>query len=357
MKTLSIKTDFIIIGAGVIGLAIALKLLKNKYSVTILEKNSSYGLEASSHNSGVIHSGAYYQTNSLKHTLSIKGKNLIYEYLKQKKIPFLKTGKLFISLSDNNDCLDKLYELSKMNGLKDLTYINKKKILSIDSKILVEKALLCPSSGVLDKKLLLKSLLNDCKNFSSFNINYDCTIDLIDINNAIKISSKNHIFAGNYLINSSGLNTPDILREKIGYVSNIKKLPVKGAYLKLNNPVKLNAIIYTSLNPGDISERVDATPTLDNNIIFGPSIEQEDVNSKFIIKKFKPVIKKYLDLNYDNLIYDFYGVRPKAVRDGKPIEDFLFFKSHKNILNLINFESPGLTSCFSIADYLFENYI
>ena len=85
MKTLRIKTDFIIIGAVVIGLAIALKLLKNKYSVTILEKNSSYGLEASSHNSGVIHSGAYYQTNSLKHTLSIKGKNLIYEYLKQKK--------------------------------------------------------------------------------------------------------------------------------------------------------------------------------------------------------------------------------------------------------------------------------
>lgn len=357
MKILRIKSDFIIIGAGVIGLAIALKLLKNKYSVTILEKNSSYGLEASSNNSGVIHSGAYYQTNSLKHILSIKGKDLIYEYLRQKKIPFLKTGKLFISLSKNNDCLENLHKLSISNGLKDLTFINKKKILNIDSKILVEEALLCPSSGVLDKKLLLKSILDDCKNFSKFNVNYNCIIDLINTDSQIKISTNNHIFDCNYLINTSGLNAPNILREKIGYISNIKISPVKGAYLRPNNPIKLNTIIYTSLNPGDISERVDATPTLDNNIIFGPSIEHKDIKPKLILKKFKPVIKKYLDLNYDNLKYDFYGVRPKAMKDGKIIKDFFFLKSHKNILNLINFESPGLTSCFSIADHVFDNYI
>lgn len=351
------KSDFIVIGAGVVGLAISLKLLKQNYSVLLLEKNSSYGLVSSSHNSGVIHSGAYYQTGSLKHHLSIKGKNLIYEYLNNKKIPFKKTGKLFISLSKDNKSLNKLYEISKKNGLNDLTFINKNQIQNIDSKIKVNEALLCPSSGILDQKQFLNSLFEDCKYFPKFKLYSNQIINDIELNNNIKIKSNNMIFESDYLINSSGLNAPNFLKDKIGSEEGISSYPVYGAYLRLANPTKLNTIIYTSLNPGDITERVDATPTLDNNIIFGPSIENKDFNPEVIINKFKPAIKKYLDINYEDLVYDYYGTRPKAKKDNKIIKDFLFLKSHKNILSLVNIESPGLTACLSIADYIFEKYI
>ena len=351
------KTDFIIIGAGVIGLSISLKLLKKKFSVLLIEKNPSYGLEASSHNSGVIHSGAYYKTNSHKHQLCIKGKDLMYEYLRKKNIPYLKTGKLFISLSNDEESLFKIHDQAKKNGLNDLSMINQNQIKNIDSKILSKVALLCPSSGILDQKSLLNSLYEDCNTFSKFQTYFGSSVNEIDVDNTIKVSLDNQLAESSFLINSAGRNSIDFLKKKLNYKTDIEAFPVIGGYLDLKKSIKLNTIVYTSLNPGNISERVDVTPTLNDNMIFGPSIDYNEINSKELLKKFKPSIRKYLDIDNNKLKFSYYGVRPKAKLDGQVISDFLFFKSHKNIINLINFESPALTSTFSISNYFYEKYL
>ena len=102
-----------------------LKLLEKNFSVILFEKNDNYGLSSSSNNSGVIHSGAYCKTNSLKHLLCIRGKELYISIVK-KNIRHLNTGKLFISLNKDNDSLNKIYDLSLKNGLNDLKFINEK---------------------------------------------------------------------------------------------------------------------------------------------------------------------------------------------------------------------------------------
>lgn len=351
------KADFIIVGAGVIGLSISLKLLKKNFSVLLIEKNHTYGMEASSHNSGVIHSGAYYKTNSHKHKLCIEGKDLMYEYLNKKKIPYLKTGKIFVSLSDDEDSLLKIQDQAKKNGLNDLAMINQNQIKNIDNKILSKIALLCPSSGVLDQKLLLSSLYEDCNTFSNFQPYFGSSINEIDVDKTIKVSLDNQLAEGTFLVNSTGRNSIEFLKKKLNYKTNLEAFPVIGGYLNLRKSIKLNTIIYTSLNPGNISERVDVTPTLYDNMMFGPSIDHSEINSQELLNKFKPSIRKYLDIDYNELTFSYYGVRPKAKLDGKVISDFLFLKSHKNIINLINFESPALTSTFSISNYLYEKFL
>lgn len=121
--------------------------------------------------------------------------------------------------------------------------------------------------------------------------------------------------------------------------------------------MNLNTIIYTSLTPGEIIERVDATPTLDGNIIFGPSIDSTIPNRENLIRKFYPSIKKYLDISKEKLDFSFYGIRPKAKKKSKKINDFYFHVSSSNSYSLINFESPAFTSCFAIADYFYDKIL
>lgn len=353
------KYDFGIIGAGVVGLSIARKLLEKKFSVILFEKNDSYGLVSSINNSGVIHSGAYYETNTLKHKLSIKGKELIYEYCKKNNIDFLNTGKLFISLSEENESLEKIYNLSINNGLNDLKFINEKEIKRIDDKILSKEGLFCPSSGIIDKKMFLDSLYNDCLQYkNNFSFIGKTTVDFFDYkNSSYKISDKGKEFNFEYMINCTGIESSIFHKKNIDSNLNLYPNPVVGAYLTLNKKIKLNTIIYTSLVPGSISERVDATPTLHNNIIFGPSIDTDLPDPKSLIDRFSKVISKYIEIDKDNLKYAFYGIRPKAKNDQKKIKDFIFLKDCKNSMSLINIESPGFTSCLAIADYVSEKII
>tara|TARA_B100000989_G_C19506074_1_gene456578 strand:- start:127 stop:1200 length:1074 start_codon:yes stop_codon:yes gene_type:complete len=355
--TIKDKYDFGIFGSGVIGLSIAKKLLEKNFSVILLEKNNSYGFLSSSNNSGVIHSGAYYETNSLKHLLCIRGKELLYEYCKKKNIRYLNTGKLFISLNKDNNSLNKIYDLSLKNGLKDLNFINEKQIKNIDSKILSKEALFCPSSGIINKSMLLNSLYEDCKihkNNFFFKPNFN-SFDLEQKKNSYIISLDGNNIQFNFMINSTGLESPIFHKKNIDPKFDISHYPVFGAYLTLKKKIKLNTIVYTSLNPGTISERVDATPTFQDNIIFGPSIDYELPDQNLLINRFHKIINNYIKIDKENLKYSFHGIRPKAKNSKGPIKDYIFLKNNENNISLINIESPGLTSCLAIAEYVCKN--
>ena len=351
--------DFGIFGAGIIGLSIARKLLQKKNSVILFDKKEDFGLGASTQNSGVIHSGAYYENNSLKHILSIKGKNMLYDYCKKNKINHKQTGKLFISLSDNAVSLNDIYERAKNNGLDDLRFISRKEITNIDEKILAKEALLCPSSGIVNKKELLCSIYKDCINFDK-KFSFIPNIKMGELkfeSSPFSFINNNSHFTFKNLINSTGLESPNFIRKHIENDKTISPLPIYGGYLQLKKKLNLNTIIYTSLTPGEIIERVDATPTLDGNIIFGPSIDNTIPNRENLIRKFYPSIKKYLDISKENLDFSFYGIRPKAKKKSKKINDFYFHVSNSNSYSLINFESPAFTSCFAIADYFYDKIL
>ena len=153
----------VIIGAGVVGLAIALEL-SNKYdNVCVVEKHNKFGQETSSRNSEVVHSGVYYPTKSLKSKLCVKGRDLLYQYCDLKNVNYNKCGKLIVATKKSEtDQLKNILEKARENGVTDCRIINKAEIVEREPHINAISAILFPSSGIIDSYGLMKQLETDC---------------------------------------------------------------------------------------------------------------------------------------------------------------------------------------------------
>ena len=157
--------DVVIIGAGVIGLSIARSLAeKTSLTALIIEKEESYGRETSIRNSEVIHSGIYYEKNSLKLKHCLNGKRLLYNYCKDNNIWFNNCGKLIIANNSQIDSLEALFKKAKENGLDDVREMNKKEILKIEQNIIADNALYIKSTGILSSHDLMTSFYIKSKN-------------------------------------------------------------------------------------------------------------------------------------------------------------------------------------------------
>ena len=154
------KTEITIVGAGVVGLAVALELSKEHKDVLVIEKNPYIGQETSSRNSEVIHAGIYYPKNSLKTRTCIEGKHLLYEFLRQQKIPYKNIGKLIVAINDNEvKDLENLYQHALGNGLVDLRFILENEIRGLEPNIKAKAAIYSPSTGILDAHKFMENLV------------------------------------------------------------------------------------------------------------------------------------------------------------------------------------------------------
>jgi len=150
------SANVVVIGAGVVGLAVAARVSENNEGVFVFEKNPRYGQETSSHNSGVIHSGIHYPNNSLKARLCVKGNAMLYELCKKHHMPFKKLGKLTVAVeSEEIDELDKLMQMGIDNGVEGLRFLDGQAAKKLEPSIEVEKALSSPSTGILEPDELM----------------------------------------------------------------------------------------------------------------------------------------------------------------------------------------------------------
>ena len=156
------KFDFIVVGAGVIGIAIAMRCAQKKKSVLLIEKNSSFGEEISSRNSEVIHAGIYYPEGSLKAKFCRDGMERLYKYCNKKNIPIKKTGKLIVQTNpkDQNKLLE-IFDTGIKNGCKELLLLNTKEINKIEPEVAAENAIWSPKTGVFDSHQFMKAMLDD----------------------------------------------------------------------------------------------------------------------------------------------------------------------------------------------------
>lgn len=357
------KTDVIIIGAGVIGLSIGYYLSKQKYNVVILEKKNKVGLVNSSRNTEVIHSGAYYQENTLKSKLSIRGKNLLYEFCEKHKIKYKKIGKIFLALDQSETSnLEKIYNQSIINGLNDLQFLNQKDLFLKESNLKSFAGLLSPSTGILNSYELITTLENlntDNGVIISLNTSFNHAkylkdsweIFFTDLNSEEKINAK-------FIINSAGLNSVDIAKQIFPKMDLPKLNPIKGSYLRYSGKSPFNHIIYPSLTPGLLKERVDATPDISGSLRFGPTIEETlnledfDVPNNLIDRLYNQIKSYFPSIDKSKLTLDLSGIRPKIsiLNDSNP--DFIIKEYEKQWFNLLGIESPGLTCCLSIGEYV-----
>jgi len=357
--------NVVVIGAGVVGLAIAAKLAEKKYSVFLLEKESKFGTGISSRNSEVIHAGIYYKTGSLKASLCLRGKLLLYEYCKKYNVSHKKIGKIFLAVnSDEISRLESIQNQARLNGVEDLLELNQKELHRLEPELSGKGALFSPSSGIIDSHAFMKSILGVAESFGAV------FVPVSPIENAERIAGGWKVHIGGKeptsitcktVINSAGLYAIE-LSEKIFPDRDVPRLyPTKGSYLRYSGKSPIKHIVYPAIIPGKIEERVDATPDLGEGLRFGPNVEQtsnlEDFSIKnVIISEMIPGIKRYLpNIDSSCLYLDITGIRPKIYGEEEPVADFRFdWADEKGWLDLWGMESPALTASLAIAEYVYK---
>ncbi|KPK42813.1 MAG: hypothetical protein AMJ78_01040 [Omnitrophica WOR_2 bacterium SM23_29] len=357
-------TEVVIIGAGAIGLAIARKVVSEGHSAILLEKEPQYGLGISSRSSEVIHAGIYYHTGSLKASLCLEGKILVYEHCKKYNIKHEKVGKLFIAVT--KDEIPKL-ELTKRqameNGVDDLIELDSGQIKEVEPGINAVAALLSPSSGIFDSHSFMKSLLISAESDGLIFAANSPVVGAERANSAwtVRLGGKEKVSVTcKVVINAAGLYAID-LSNVVFHGRNVPRLyPTKGSYIRYSGKSPVQHIIYPAIVPGLIEERVDATPDLEASLRFGPNTEKTDRLEDFsiaknIVESMAPAIKRYLpNLDTSRLQPDISGIRPRIFGSKEPVEDFCFdWAPEPGWLDLWGIESPGLTASLAIANYVY----
>ena len=365
-------TDIAIIGAGVVGLAIAKTLAEQGKEVLVLEELPEFGKITSSRNSGVIHAGIYYPENSLKAKLCIEGNSLLYDYCKKFSIPHKNTKKILVASSEDQvKTIDNIKIQAEKNGVKNIEKISNTKVSFLEPLITCKEALLVPSSGIIDSYSFMSSLegqIKDLQGMISYNskvskINFDGNFFTLQIhdqeNNLTSIECK-------YLINSAGLNASKIANSIEGL--NKKFIPktyfAKGNYFSLSRDLGIKHLIYPI--PEGFGLGIHLTLEMDNTIKFGPDVEwvenidDYDVKENRKVEFIAEILKYFPSLDVNLLTPSYSGIRPIMNKKDKSMRDFTIdsIENHNiaGLINLYGIESPGLTSSLSLAKHITENY-
>ena len=365
------KVEILIIGAGVVGLAIAAELSKqfNDSSIVLLERHSKFGQETSSRNSEVIHAGIYYPTGSYKAKLCVEGNQRLYEFCKEWQIPHKRIGKLIIARNENEiPILESLQIQGQRNGISDLELLDKDQTAKLEPNIKAVAALLSPSTGIINShKLMLRLEWSALEHGAIIAYNHE----VISVNSKGKgynVTYRNP--AGQlesihcrWLINCAGLNSDQIFSflginiDEIGY----RIYPCKGEYFSVSNAK--SALVSRLIYPPPLKELkglgIHATKSLDGKLRFGPNaIYSEtldyDVNEDHA-QEFYNAVNTYMPfLKQTDFHPDMAGIRPKIQAPGDPFRDFIVCheveRGFEGLINLIGIESPGLTSSLTLAE-------
>ena len=364
------KADITIIGAGVVGLAIAAEIANENRRVFILEKNDSFGCETSSHNSQVIHSGIYYQDESLKAKTCVEGKTILYELCRRCNIEYRQVGKLIVAVDNNEiDRLEMLRDKGRKNGVNDLRILTRQEVRRMEPNVTAVAALFSPSTGIIDAYSLMKYYIAQTIEKGA-SIGYRAKVVGIKKENGgytvfVEDNGKYFEFNTKIVVNSAGLNS-DKIAEMAGInaiESGYRLLFCKGEYFRVNRDSDklVERLIYPVPESGGAGLGIHTTPTLDGTMLLGPSIHYVDsvdysVDEQLKMSFYESVVRFLPFLNYNELEPEMAGIRPTLQGPDDGFRDFVIRderdKGLPGFINLIGIESPGLTSSPAIARHV-----
>ena len=359
------KSDFntTIIGGGIIGLSIAYSLSKKIENILLLEENDRLGQEISARNSEVIHAGIYYKKKSLKTFHCLRGNRLLYNYCKERGIPFRRIGKLIIAKKNSSLRLKNLFKNAKENGVNELSYLNKREISALEPEIEADEAIFSGTSGIIDSHRFMHALADD------FELNQGIIMQKTSFsaakieNEKINVEIRNadqstFTFTTKTLINASGMSSSDNSKKIIGKsLPDIPKtIPYKGNYFYYAGKNPFSHLVYPLPDQDGLGLGIHATTDLGGKLKFGPDVDLEDTSLEVNPKRkefFLEQIRNYWPkVNEEMLVPDYVGLRPKIFIENKIYSDFLIQEDAVNgarLISLYGIESPGLTSCLSLA--------
>jgi glycerol-3-phosphate dehydrogenase len=348
----------LIIGAGVVGSAIAREFSRYKLKIAVLEKELDVCCETSGRNSGVLHAGFTYKTGSLRAQCSVEGNAEFEKVAEELDVPFKRTGKLVIGFTEEHmESLLKFKALGEANGVKGLEIIDKERLNELDSSAGGEFAMLAPSSGILNPFTYTIALAENAKqNGVDFYFNNQVT-DVKRENDTYYIQTVNGQYQSRWVVNSAGLNSA-----KISSMLGIDGYTIggfKGEYFVMDK--KAGKYINMPVYPAPDAKggfAIHATPTIDGNILIGPSsefvedFEDYGVTPPVMEDLFSDGAKMFKPFKREDIIRSFSGIRPKLInKETRQPLDFVLETREEapNVINLVGIESPGLTSALPLA--------
>ncbi|OXR50585.1 FAD-dependent oxidoreductase [Pusillimonas sp. T2] len=358
-------TDCIVLGAGVIGLAIARSLARQGRDVLIVESEDQFGSGVSARNSEVIHAGIYYPTNSLKARLCVEGKALLYAHCREYGVAHQQTGKLIVATSANQ--LDKLKALARQagqNGVHDLQWLSSEQATALEPELQCLAALWSPSTGIIDSHGLMLSLLGDAQRHGAQAVFRTPLLhgERLD-SGLLKLSFGGEsptTLTARTVINATGLQAPDVA-SRLPWLTNLaipKAWYCKGTYFGLQGRTPFTHLIYPM--PDTAGLGIHLTLDLAGQARFGPDTEWVDTIDYSLdpdrSTSFYAAVRQYWpDLPDGALVPAYTGIRPKIGPPNAPAADFLIagpeMHGVEGLLHLLGIESPGLTASLAIAHH------
>ncbi len=363
------RANIVIVGGGVVGLAIAAELSKDNDGVFVFEKNKRLGQEASSHNSGVVHSGIHYPKNSLKAKMCVAGNKMIYDICTKGGIPFKKLGKLTVANEEGEFReIELLRRQGEENGVEGLEVLDAEGVREMEPAIRAEQALYSPSSGIIEPDYLLEYYESVTK-INEGVIATDTEVKSIRKRDTgyelgVRNGESNFSLMVNTVINSAGLSADRIAQiagmdtEALGYRLHL----CKGDYFRIADRPPVKHLVYPV--PEGPGLGIHLTPDLSGSVKMGPNayyVSNIGYSVESSVEDFRKDVSRYLPSIINMRIKeDSSGVRPKLQGPGEGFRDFVIReegdKGFPGFYNLIGIESPGLTASPAIASYVSALY-
>ncbi|MEM8936580.1 MAG: NAD(P)/FAD-dependent oxidoreductase [Pseudomonadota bacterium] len=359
------RVDVIVIGAGVVGLAIGRALVRDGREVIVLEKNDTFGAETSSRNSEVVHAGIYYRPGGMRARLAVEGRDALYAYCGQAGVPFLNCGKLIVAGDESERAnFGPLVEIAEKNGVGDLRIIDADEARALEPGLRCAGAILSPSSGIIDSHALMLALIADIEAGGGHVVMSSPMQagDLSDDDVTLELGGSEPMTVGAKLvINAAGLSSERVARSIAGLPG--ETIPIlkfaKGQYFSYAGTAPFTRLIYPMPAPDSVG--IHYTRDMGGRAKLGPDITFVDEGTGYDVDRarrdvFARSARRYWPaLDPERLTPDYAGVRPKIAGSGEE-GDFLIQGAHihgaRAYIGLYGIESPGLTTCLAIANYV-----
>ena len=361
------RVECVVIGAGVIGLAVARRLSQAGREVVVLEAAEGIGTVTSSRNSEVIHAGIYYRAGSWMARMCVSGKRALYDYCADHGIPHRNCGKLIVATTPKEtEKLQAIRAHAEANGVLDMQTLSGEAARALEPALNCDAALLSPSTGIIDSHAYMLALRGDAEDAGTAFAFHTPLLRAKAAAGAIALDTGGDApmtLECRILVNAAGLDAPPVARRIEGMPGEAipQAYLAKGNYFSCSAKAPFSRLIYPVPEPGGLG--VHLTLDMAGQARFGPDVEWVDHIDYAVdaarAERFYPAIRKYWPTLPDGALMPSYsGMRPKIVPPAVASQDFLIQgpRDHgvAGLINLFGIESPGLTSSLAIADHVGE---